>query len=129
MMNKVPKELRYTKTHEWLKIGKDNIVTVGITDHAQEQLGDMVYVNLPKLKTSFTAGEEVGAVESVKTAADIYAPVSGTIIEINKELEGSPEKINKDPYGEGWLFRMQIEDLNSVQKLLDAEAYQNSIEE
>ena len=118
-----PANLRYTKTHEWVKYdGK--IATVGITDFAQDQLSDLTYVELPTAGDSFSAQEEVAVVESVKAASDVYAPLSGTITDINKKLIEKPELINGDPYGEGWIFKMQLDDTSEMESLLDAEQYE-----
>ena len=118
-----PCNLRYTKTHEWVKYdGK--IATVGITDFAQDQLSDLTYVELPTPGDSFSAQEEVAVVESVKAASDVYAPLSGTITDINKNLIQKPELINADPYGEGWIFKMQLDDTSELESLLDAAQYE-----
>ena len=118
-----PANLRYTKTHEWVKYdGK--IATVGITDFAQDQLSDLTYVELPTPGDSFSAQEEVAVVESVKAASDVYAPLSGTITAINKNLIEKPELINADPYGEGWIFKMQLDDTSELESLLDAAQYE-----
>lgn len=118
-----PGNLRYTKTHEWVKYdGK--IATVGITDFAQDQLSDLTYVELPTPGDSFSAQEEVAVVESVKAASDVYAPLSGTITDINKNLIQKPELINADPYGEGWIFKMQLDDTSELESLLDAAQYE-----
>ena len=103
------KDLLYTKTHEWIRV-EDDIAVIGITDFAQEQLGDITYVELPAVGTVVEAGQEMGSVESVKAASEIYSPVSGEVIEINGELEATPEKVNSDPYGEGWLLRVRLSD-------------------
>ena len=121
-MSETPTELRYANTHEWAR-AEDGIVTVGITDHAQEALGDVVYVELPEPGQWVTAREEAGVVESVKAASDIYAPVCGTVVEINELLEDSPEAVNQDPYGDGWFFSIEPHDAAEMDELLDAEAY------
>lgn len=128
-MEKIPNELRYTKTHEWLRLEKDSIVTVGITDHAQHLMGDLVYVELPKINRKYHAGDEVAVVESVKTAADVYSPLNGEVIEVNERLSSEPEQVNVDPYGKGWIFRIKIEDENQLNDLLDAKTYQNNVAE
>ncbi len=122
-MSDIPAELKYTKSHEWVRHEDDGVVTVGITDHAQEQLGDMVYVELPEVGGHVESGEACAVVESVKAASDVYAPVSGEVVEINEQLTDSPELVNKDPYGEGWLIRIQPADPAQLDALLDAEAY------
>ncbi len=118
-----PANLRYTKTHEWVKYdGK--IATVGLTDFAQDQLSDLTYVELPTPGDSFSAQEEVAVVESVKAASDVYAPLSGTITAVNKNLIEKPELINADPYGEGWIFKLQLDDTSELESLLDAAQYE-----
>ena len=124
-MSEIPTELRYADTHEWAR-EEDGIVTVGITDHAQDALGDVVYVELPEPGQWVAAREEAGVVESVKAASDIYAPVGGTVVEINTILEDSPEAVNQDPYGDGWFFRIELEDAADLDELLDADAYQEA---
>lgn len=117
-----PRDLRYTKSHEWVR-WNGKIATVGITDFAQDQLSDLTYVELPTPGDSFSAQEEVAVVESVKAASDVYAPVSGTIHDVNKALLDKPELINSDPYGEGWLFKIIPDDVSELESLLDAEQY------
>ena len=119
----VPQDYFYAKTHEWVSLA-DGIATIGITDFAQSQLSDLTYVELPEVGTSFGAGDEVAVVESVKAAADIYAPVSGEVVETNADLEDSPELINKDPFGAGWLFKLKIADEAEIDALLDADSYE-----
>ena len=121
----IPKDLRYTESHEWLKRESDGTITVGITDHAQEQLGDIVFVELPKPGRKVSSGEAVGVVESVKAASDIYAPVAGEIVAANAELGSSPEKVNADAYG-AWMFRIKPDNAGDMDKLLDAAAYEKS---
>lgn len=127
-MSEVPSELKFLSSHEWVLV-EDNIATIGISDHAQELLGDLVYVELPEVGSVLAAGDSVGVVESVKAASDTYAPVSGKVVEINEELEGAPDKINNDPYGDGWMYKVSLEDPEEVEDLMDAEAYAESIEE
>ena len=122
-MSNIPSDLKYTKSHEWLRVEEDGTVTVGITDHAQGLLGDMVFVELPEPGSALDAGEECAVVESVKAASDVYAPVGGEVTEINELLEEAPETVNADPYGDGWLFRLKIEDAAELDELLDAEGY------
>jgi len=124
----VPSELRYTKTHEWVRLDK-GVATIGITDFAQEQLGDLTYVELPAVGDNVEAQSEVAVVESVKAAADVYAPVAGTIAEINKKLMDQPELINSDPFGEGWLFKLRPDDASEIDMLLDADQYEDMIPE
>jgi glycine cleavage system H protein len=123
-MSNVPQELKYTQSHEWILQGDDGQVTIGITDHAQELLGDMVFVELPEIDRLVDAGEECSVVESVKAASDVYAPLAGTVIAVNEKLADAPELINEDPYGEGWMFRLQMSDSSQLDSLLDAAAYE-----
>ncbi|HEY6599659.1 MAG TPA: glycine cleavage system protein GcvH [Pseudomonadales bacterium] len=122
-MSEFPAELRYAKTHEWARLEEDGTVTVGISDHAQTELGDVVYVELPELDTVVEGGDEAGVVESVKAASDIYSPIGGRVIAINAVLEDAPETVNQDPYGDGWFFRIKPNDAADLDELLDAEAY------
>ncbi len=121
-MSDVPSELKFLSSHEWVLI-EGNVATVGVSDHAQELLGDLVFVELPEIGSSIAAGDSVGVIESVKAASDTYAPISGEVIEINEELEDSPDKINHDPYGDGWMYKIKLDDPQEVSDLLDAEAY------
>jgi len=123
-MSNIPKDLKYSKSHEWLKLNSDGTVTVGITHHAQDLMGDMVYVELPSTGTKVTAGKECGVVESVKAASDVYAPVSGEIVEANGALADAPETVNKDCYGAGWMFRLKPASKSELDGLLDAKAYE-----
>lgn len=116
----IPNELKYAKSHEWAKIEGD-VATVGITHFAQEQLGDLTFVDLPKAGATLTAGSEMGSVESVKAASELYAPVSGTVVEVNAALEGAPEAVNQDPYGAGWMLKVKL--TSAPSGLLDAAAY------
>ena len=125
-MSEVPSELKFLSSHEWVLV-EDGVATVGVTDHAQELLGDLVYVELPEAGSSVAAGDSVGVIESVKAASDTYAPVSGEVIEVNEELENAPDKINDDPYGDGWMYKVSMEDPEEVGDLLDAEAYSEAI--
>jgi glycine cleavage system H protein len=125
MNNSIPKKLKYSRTHEWVR-QDDDILTVGITDHAQTMLGDLVYVELPEPESNVETGHECAVVESVKAAADVYSPVSGEVIEINEALLEHPQLINEDPYGKGWLFRVrpfESEVAGDVEKLLTADQY------
>ena len=121
-MSNTPEELKYASSHEWARLEGD-IVTVGISDHAQEALGDLVYVELPNVGDSVQAGDEAGAVESVKAASDIYAPVSGEVIEVNETLVDNPEIVNTAPYTDGWLYRIRVSDVSELDKLLSADEY------
>jgi glycine cleavage system H protein len=124
-MSLVLPELRYARSHEWARVEDDGTVTVGISDHAQEALGDVVFVELPEPGAELAAGDEAGVVESVKAASDIYAPISGRVIAVNETLEDTPETVNSDPYQDGWFFRLQPQDVSEVESgLLDAEGYQ-----
>lgn len=121
-MSQTPAELKYAASHEWARLEGD-VVTVGITDHAQDALGDLVYVELPDVGKQVKAGDEAGVVESVKAASDIYAPVSGEIIEVNEALVDAPEIVNSEPYSGGWLYRIRISDATELDRLLDADTY------
>lgn len=123
-MSNIPKDLKYTKSHEWVKPNADGSVTVGITHHAQDLMGDMVFVDLPPAGTKVTSGKECGVVESVKAASDVYAPVSGEVVEANAALADSPETVNKDCYGAGWMFRLKPANKAELDALLDAKAYE-----
>ena len=122
---KLPKDLRYTESHEWLRREADGTFTVGITDHAQEQLGDIVFVEAPQMGRRVAAGESVGVVESVKAASDIYAPVAGEVVAINGDLAAAPEKVNEDAFA-AWMYRIRPDSVGDVDKLLDASAYETS---
>ena len=111
-MSNNPSELRYAKSHEWARVEEDGTVTVGISDHAQESLGDVVYVELPSIGDQLAGGDQAGLVESVKAASDIYSPVTGEVIALNENLEDEPELINTDPYNDGWFFRVKVEELS-----------------
>jgi glycine cleavage system H protein len=122
-MSNIPVELKYISSHEWLRDEGDGTLTIGITEHAQELLGDVVFVELPEVGDSFTVGDDMGVVESVKAASDLYAPISLEVVEINADLEDSPELVNSDAYGDGWFFRVKATDSSELDGLLDAEAY------
>ncbi|NKI72910.1 glycine cleavage system protein GcvH [Dickeya sp. CFBP 2040] len=128
-MSNVPAELKYTSSHEWVMAEGNGVYSVGITEHAQELLGDMVFVDLPEVGSTVNAGDDCAVAESVKAASDIYAPISGEIVEINEELEGAPELVNSAPYAEGWLFRIKASDETELNELLDAAGYQALLEE
>ncbi len=123
-MSKTPVNLKYTKSHEWVKTLPDGSVQIGITDHAQELLGDLVYIELPAVGKDITAGKECAVVESVKAASDVYAPISGKVLEVNSKIGDAPETLNKDAYGDGWMFRLQPSNKGEIDKLLDAKAYE-----
>ena len=121
----VPEELQYTKTHEWVR-REDDVATVGITEHAQDELGDVVFIELPEKGASFGAGDAFGTVESVKAVSDLYAPVGGEVVEVNEALNDSPEKINEEPYGDGWIIRLRV---SEEADLLSAGDYEKLLEE
>ena len=128
-MSKVPAELKYSKSHEWVQDNGDGTVTVGITDHAQEALGDLVFVELPEIGRTVGLEEACAVVESVKAASDIYSPLSGEVTEVNADLVDAPEGINEDPYGAGWIFRLRLANAGEITGLLDADAYTQIAEE
>jgi len=123
-----PDNLKYTAEHEWVRFGDDNVVRIGITDYAQEALGDIVFVNLPEVGAAVQAGQTMGEVESTKSVSDVYAPVAGTVSARNEALAGQPELVNADPYGEGWMVEITLADPASLGELLDAAAYQGLTE-
>ena len=123
-MSNVPSELKYVASHEWLRMEDDCTITVVITDHAQEALGDIVYVELPDVGDTVAVDDEVAVVESVKAASDVYAPITGEVVAINEALEDDPEVINTDPYGEGWMYRIKPDNADDFDSLLSAEEYQ-----
>lgn len=122
-MSHIPADLQYIASHEWVRVEGDGTVTVGVTDHAQDALGDVVYVELPEVDVVLSAGDEAGVVESVKAASDIYTPLSGTVIAANSALEDAPEQVNSDPYGDGWFFKLRLADPGELDELLDADGY------
>ncbi|GAB1623035.1 glycine cleavage system protein GcvH [Agarivorans litoreus] len=128
-MANIPAELRYASTHEWVRSEGDGVYTVGISEHAQELLGDMVFIDLPDVGDEIDAGDDCAVAESVKAASDIYAPLSGEVVEINEELEDSPEQVNSDAYGDGWMFKVKVSDESELENLLSAEDYAATIEE
>ncbi len=129
-MSNIPADRKYAVTHEWALAEASGIVTVGISDHAQAALGDVVFVELPDVGAHFDAGDEAGVVESVKAASDIYAPVAGVVVEVNEALQNSPELANGDPYGDGWFFRLRADDADAdLAALLDAAGYEGSLDE
>ena len=127
-MSNIPDELQYTKSHEWVRLNEDGTVSIGITDHAQDLLGDMVYVELPEPGRQLGAGDECVVVESVKAASDVYSPLDGEVVDVNDAVVDSPELVNQDPYGEGWLFRLQPREGGPQEELMGAEAYQELLE-
>lgn len=126
-MSNIPADLKYVASHEWLKLEDDGIITVGITDHAQDLLGDVVFVELPEVGREVSADEEIAVVESVKAASDVYAPIAGEIVEINEELVDSPELANEDPYGKAWFFKIKPANVADYDDLLSAEEYQSAL--
>jgi len=122
-MSEIPSELRYRESHEWIRDEGDGTVVIGISDHAQAALGDMVFIELPEAGMSYQQGEPCAVVESVKAASDVYAPVSGEVIAANGALEDSPELVNTDPYGDGWLFKVELSDSAELNELLSADSY------
>lgn len=128
-MSDLPAELKYASSHEWARLDSDGTVVIGITDHAQEALGDIVYIELPEMGAAVDAGAEVAVVESVKAASDIYSPVTGEVVETNPVLEDEPETVNNSPYADGWLFRVQIANHDDLDDMMDADGYQAVIEE
>lgn len=126
-MSQIPADLKYVASHEWLRQEADGTLTVGITDHAQDLLGDIVYVELPEVGATIEADDEIAVVESVKAASDVYAPISGEIIEINNALIDAPETINSDPYGDGWFFKIRPDNADDYDGLMDADDYQDSL--
>ena len=123
---KIPEELKYTKDHEWVRI-EGNVATVGVTDFAQSELGDIVFVEIETLDEELEKEEVFGSVEAVKTVSDLFMPIGGTVIEINENIESSPELVNSDPYGEGWMIKIEINEASDIENLLTAEAYSNLI--
>lgn len=126
-MSNIPANLKYVASHEWLKLEDDGVITVGITDHAQDLLGDVVFVELPEVGRTVSADEEVAVVESVKAASDVYAPISGEIVEINEELVDNPELANEDPYGKAWFFKVKPANPADYDNLMSAEEYESSL--
>lgn len=127
-MSEIPTECKFAATHEWARLEEDGTVTIGISDHAQNALGDVVYVELPEEGQQISSGEEAGVVESVKAASDIYGPITGTVVAVNSALDDEPEKVNQDPYGEGWFFKLEPNDVGELEDLLDGEGYQEVCE-
>jgi len=125
-MSKAPADLKYTKSHEWVRLQGD-VATIGITDHAQEALNDIVFVELPKVGQEFGAEDEFGVVESVKSVSDLYMPVAGKVVDVNGSLDNAPETLNKDPYGQGWLLKVKVKDPKAVAALLSSQQYLETI--
>jgi glycine cleavage system H protein len=128
-MSNIPSNLKYLESHEWARAESDGTITVGISDHAQEALGDLVFVEVPEVGRTLTKGAAAAVVESVKAASDVYSPVSGTVTEKNEALNGAPELVNEDPYGKGWLFKLKPSNTGELSQLLDAAAYGKVVEE
>jgi glycine cleavage system H protein len=128
-MSQTPSELKYASSHEWARLEEDGTVTVGITDHAQAALGDVVFVELPDVGATLAAGDDAGVVESVKAASDIYAPLGGEVIEVNAQLEDEPETVNSDPYNDGWFYKLQPADTSELDALLSAADYQQQCDD
>ena len=128
-MSNIPQELRFTKTHEWVKREEDGTLIVGITDHAQNLLGDLVFVEVPEAGSSFNDGDDCAVIESVKAASDVYCPVAGEVVASNETLTDAPETINNDPYGDGWIFKLKPEDEGAYDALMDADAYAEVVAE
>lgn len=128
-MSNFPEDLKYTETHEWVSVEADGSVRIGISDHAQESLGDLVFVELPEVGDSVAQGDACAVVESVKAASDIYSPITGEVLAVNEALEDDPGLVNADPYGDGWLFQVSLDDPGELENLLDAEAYEGSLDD
>jgi glycine cleavage system H protein len=128
-MSDIPSDLRYADSHEWVSQEEEGVVKVGISDHAQEQLGDLVFVELPEEGESFSRGDACAVVESVKAASDVYCPVSGEIVVVNEALSDSPEIVNNDPYGDGWLFSVKLDNAAELDELMDADDYREHLDE
>lgn len=120
----VPKDYRYTDSHEWIRIEEDNVVTIGITDYAQEKLGDIVSVDLPRVGDEVERGEPIGMIDSQKASSEVFAPISGVVLEVNEMLNDDPAVVNTDPYEEGWLVRIEVEDLEQIDELMSADDYE-----
>ena len=127
-MSEIPSELKYLSSHEWARVEADGTVTIGITDHAQEALGDVVFVELPDVGSDVTVGEESGVVESVKAASDIFSPISGEVIAINERLEEEPEVVNSSPYDDGWFYKLRVDSTDELEDAMDADQYKEAID-
>ncbi|SFM61709.1 glycine cleavage system protein GcvH [Marinobacter zhejiangensis] len=128
-MSEIPANVKYIETHQWVRVEGDGTATVGITDFAQEQLGDVVYIGLPEVGATVNGGEEAGVAESVKSASDVFSPVTGEVLAVNETLEDEPEMVNEDPYGEGWLFKVKLADEGELDGLMDADTYAELVAE
>lgn len=128
-MSEIPSDLRFAESHEWVSQEEEGMVKVGISDHAQKQLGDLVFIELPEEGDTYGRGDACAVVESVKAASDIYCPVSGEVVDVNEALADTPEIVNNDPYGDGWLFSVRLDDADELEKLMDAEAYREHLDE
>ena len=126
-MSQIPEDLKYTKDHEWLRLEADGTAVIGITDYAQNSLGDVTFVELPEEDTGYGAGDPFGVVESVKAASDLYMPVSGTVVAVNSELADTPEQVNSDPYGAAWMVKVRLEDASELDGLMDATTYRGIV--
>ncbi len=127
-MSRIPEDLKYLSSHEWIRVEADGTAYIGITEHAQEAMGDLVFVETPEVGETVTAGEEAGVVESVKAASDIYSPLTGEVLSINEALEEAPETVNNDPYGDGWMFQVKISDSSELESLLSADDYKAQLD-
>lgn len=128
-MSNIPEELRYAASHEWVRDNEDGTITVGITDHAQALLGDLVHIELPDIDAEFGREDGIAVAESVKAASDIYSPMEGKVIEVNEAVLDAPELVNSDPYGDGWLFTMEVDDIDMLAALMDAQTYSDALED
>ena len=128
-MSNVPGDLKYTKSHEWVRLEGDDIAVIGITDHAQAALGDLVFVETPEVGATFDAGDACAVVESVKAASDVYSPLAGEVIDANSDLADTPELVNQDPYGDGWIMKLRLDDPDELEELLDADDYEETLED
>lgn len=128
-MSEIRNELKYLSSHEWARLEEDGTVSIGISDHAQDALGDVVYVETPEVGTTLAAGDEAGVVESVKAASDIYSPISGEVVVVNAALEDAPETVNSSPYDDGWFFRIKPSDVSELDNMLDADSYRSESED
>ncbi len=128
-MSEVPSDLRYTSSHEWVRLEEDGTVTIGITDHAQEALGDLVFIELPEVGSTLAQGDACCVVESVKAASDIYMPINGEVLDTNQALVDEPEIVNNSAYDDGWIFKVQPDDVDDIEQLLDASGYETELED
>ena len=130
-MSQTPSDLKFLASHEWIRLGDDNVVVVGISDHAQEQLGDVVFVELPSIGDSVMSGDEAAVVESVKAASEVYSPFTGEVVEVNEALEGNPELVNSSPYEDGWFFKLKVSDenLENIHSFMNADSYLSRLDD